>query len=108
MSLHYSDPSRESEPHALPDVWVTQLTAEEIAANMEDDIHSFMRRPEFKLASMSSRVRDKMLETMIEELDIKGGWCWYYCLPGCMPDSGPNGPFETEAEAIADMRASQE
>jgi hypothetical protein len=25
-----------------------------------------------------------------------------------MPDSGPNGPFETEAEAIADMRAAQE
>jgi hypothetical protein len=108
MSQHYSDPSRESDPHALPDVWVTQLTAEEIAGNMEDEIYDYMKRPEFRLASMNTRTRDKMIETMIEELEIKGGWCWYYCMPGCMPDSGPYGPFTTRAEAIADMYAQQD
>lgn len=108
MSQYYSDPSRESDPHALPDVWVTQLTAEEIAANMEDEIWQYRKRPEFKLASMNSRTRDKMLETMIAELEIEGGWCWYYCQPGCMPDSGPYGPFASHDAAVCDMYSQQD
>lgn len=29
------------------------------------------------------------------------GWYWWTCFPGCMPDGGPMGPFETEADALA-------
>jgi hypothetical protein len=29
------------------------------------------------------------------------GWYWWACLPGCLPDSDPHGPFATEAEALA-------
>lgn len=108
MSYYYSDPSREDDAHALPDVWITELTAEEVAEHQEDEIHSLMRRPEFRLASMNSRVREKLIETLIAEEGITGGWCWYYCFPGCMPDSGPNGPFATHDEALADMRDSQD
>ena len=32
------------------------------------------------------------------------GWYWQTCLPGCMPDSEPFGPFDTEGEALADAR----
>jgi len=32
------------------------------------------------------------------------GWYWRSCFPGCLPDSDPVGPFETEAEALADAR----
>lgn len=32
------------------------------------------------------------------------GWYWWACFPGCMPDSGPSGPYATEAEALADAR----
>ena len=33
------------------------------------------------------------------------GWYWWACFPGCLPDSEfPNGPFATEAEAIADAQ----
>ena len=28
------------------------------------------------------------------------GWYYWACFPGCLPDSGPIGPFETEEEAI--------
>lgn len=108
MSTHYSDPRRESDPYALPDVWVTQLTAEEVAQGMEDEYYEFSRRTKFRIASMSPRVQRDMIDAMIEELGIKGGWCWYYCQIGCMPDSGPYGPFDTEAEAIADMRSQQD
>jgi hypothetical protein len=33
------------------------------------------------------------------------GWYWWACCPGCLPDGEPQGPYETEAEAI---EASQE
>jgi hypothetical protein len=33
------------------------------------------------------------------------GFYWWACFPGCLPDSEfPNGPFATEAEAIADAQ----
>ena len=95
----YSDPSRESDAYALPDVEVFQLTAEEIAEQDEDSIHEFMRRHEFRLASMNSRVRDAMIDAMIDELGITGGWFYWFCFPGCMPDSPPIGPYATAAEA---------
>jgi hypothetical protein len=32
------------------------------------------------------------------------GWYWWGCFPGCLPDSEPYGPYETEAEALADAQ----
>ena len=65
----YSDPKRESEPHALPDVevfWAQYVWSE------------------------------------------TPGYYYWFCYPGCLPDSDPIGPFETEAEALADARESVE
>ena len=96
----YSDPSRDDDDkYALPDVEVFQLTATEVAEMDEDSIHEFSRRHEFRLASMNRRVRDAMLDAMVDELGITGGWFYWYCLPGCMPDSEPHGPFDTAEEA---------
>jgi hypothetical protein len=33
------------------------------------------------------------------------GYYWQSCFPGCLPDGDPVGPFETEAEALADAQA---
>jgi hypothetical protein len=95
----YSDNSRESDPHALPDLEIFQLTAREVAEQDEDLIYDYMKQRRFRLASMNSRVRDAMLNTMIEEEGIQGGWFWWYCLPGCLPDSTPFGPYATCEEA---------
>lgn len=108
MPYEYSNPKRASDKHAMPDVWVTELTAEEIAQQDEDTLREYMRRHEFRFANMNSRVRDAMIETIVEEQEIKAGWCWAYCLPGCMPDSSFNGPFSSYAEALADMRKQAE
>ena len=36
---------------------------------------------------------------------IEAGYYWWPCFAGCLPDSDDaSGPFETEAEAIADAR----
>jgi hypothetical protein len=75
MSQAYSDPSRESDPHALPDVEV------------------------FFVHSRPSGLRGPEAEEMLSE-----GWYWWSCFPGCMPDGEPNGPYATEAEALADAQ----
>lgn len=36
------------------------------------------------------------------------GWYYWYCFPGCLPDSDPWGPFETEEEAIEHAREENE
>lgn len=33
------------------------------------------------------------------------GWYWQARFPGCLPDGEASGPFQTEAEALADADA---
>jgi hypothetical protein len=37
-----------------------------------------------------------------EPLDL--GWYWWSCFPGCLPNSDPFGPFETEQDALEDAQ----
>ena len=76
MPQHYSDPTREAEPHALPDVEVFYV-------------------------SEAAGVRLAEIEG---EDPYEPGWYWWTCLPGCLPASEPAGPFPTEAEALADAQ----
>ena len=100
----YSDPSRESEKWSLPDCQAFRMTAEEVAETMQDEIVNLMKRREFRLASINPRVRAKMIETLIEENAIKGGWFYQYCFPGCLPEGDPVGPFATCDDAIEACR----
>jgi hypothetical protein len=75
----YSDPSRASDPHALLDVEVFFLHPGEWAtspdaADADDDAH------------------------------LPSGWYWQSCFVGCLPDGEPNGPFDSEADALADAQ----
>lgn len=104
MSQHYSDPERENEDTALPDIEVFQLTPAEVACLDEDALHEYLKKPQFRLATMNSRVREAMLAAIVADNGISGGWFWHSCFPGCLPDSDPVGPFQTKAEALADAR----
>jgi hypothetical protein len=97
-------PEAERSQWTLPDIEVFQLTAREFAESDSNAelIHEYMRKPAFRLAAMNSRDRDRMFDAMIEEEGIEGGWFWWTCLPGCLPDSDAFGPFKTHAEALAD------
>lgn len=102
----YSDPEREKDEHALPDVEVFQLTAIEAAEMDEEMVYEYLKRPEWKyrLATMNRKDRESMLAVMVEEQGIQGGWFWQACMPGCLPDGNAVGPFKTKDEAIADCR----
>ena len=72
MSQVYSDTSREEEPTALPDAEV------------------FYRE-------LSENTSDTVFWDEDDNEPYGEGWYYWYCLPGCLPDSSPIGPFETEA-----------
>lgn len=74
----YSNPEREQEPHALPN-----------AETFYIDEHAA------KLAGERPELEGEMTEP---------GWYYWYCFPGCMPDSTPMGPYASEQEAIDDCR----
>lgn len=101
MSQAYSDPARD----ALPDVEVFELTAEEVAATDEDMVWEYSQRHEFRLCHFNGRDRERMLDAMIEDNGISGGWFWQSCFPGCLPDGLPVGPFATHREALSDSQA---
>lgn len=104
MPQAYSNPERETDEHALPDLELFQLTAREVAEQDEDMVYEYMKRYEFRQASMNSKTREAMFDAMIEEEDIIGGWFYWYCFPGCMPDSLATGPFASYKEALADAQ----
>ena len=96
----YSDPKRESDPHALPDVEV-----------WEDRIYELLceRCGKFDItegeATATSAVYCPSCEReATAKPTMRFAWWWWSCFPGCLPDSKPFGPFETEADALADAR----
>ena len=92
MSYHYTDTNRENDPHALPDVEIFEIN------------HTTLRRDyrEFVLGMMADAA-----ETDPTGLPIDYVGFWYASgFPGCLWDSEPVGPFDTEAEALAEARES--
>lgn len=76
MTQAYSDPTREDEPTALPDVEVWYAEEGELNEWFETD----------------------------DEDPSPAGWYWWSCFPGCLPDGAPIGPFETESAALSDAQ----
>lgn len=35
------------------------------------------------------------------------GWYWHACYPGCLPDSEPVGPFQSEKECLGDAEVAE-
>lgn len=105
MTQAYSNPDREDDPHALPDIEVFQLTAEEACELLDEDTILEYRK-DFPLAGFNGRDRQAMLDAIIEGEGIKGGWFYHYCFPGCLPDSDPFGPFDTYEAALKDAQES--
>lgn len=77
MAQHYSNPKRAKDAYSLPDLETFYRTQEE---NREyGDVDG-------------------------DDNPMPAGWYFWYCFPGCMPDSEPNGPYDTEALAVLAAR----
>lgn len=72
--MEYSDPKRESDPYALPDIEIFEA----------DDY------PEFQFEDGTS---------------LEKGFYYWYCMPGCLPESDPIGPFKTYKAALRAARS---
>jgi len=77
----YSNPERENDPHALPDIEVFYDDA---------DIPEFGTEPR----NFNS-----------DGTPVEPGWYWWPCFPGCLPDGEPSGPFPTKEAALADAQS---
>lgn len=80
----YSNPKRATDAHALPDVEVFYV-----------DTRGYCGNTPFVLPHEPGEQAMGLVDS---------GWYWWTCFPGCLPDSEPSGPFDTEAEALADAQ----
>lgn len=74
----YFDPKRASDPHALPDLEVFYADAGDLSSDMPEG-------PQ-------------------DDEPSEAGWYWWPCLPGCLPDGPPEGPFASADEALRDAQ----
>lgn len=98
----YSNPKRESDPHSLPDVEVFYQDGNNIFDS------GFTGQCEAcgedkPLADGFGSEQSLCIGCAREQFGK--GWYWWTCLPGCMPDSDPNGPFDSAKEALADAQS---
>lgn len=73
--MHYREPSRAGDKWTLPDIETFRVSREN-RTNYTDENGE----------------------------PLACGWYWQTCLPGCLPDSDPVGPFKTEAAALRNAR----
>lgn len=76
MTQVYFDPARESMLHSLPDCEVFYVDKNQVIEQFGDT----------------------------DETEEAVGWYWQACFSGCLPDSEPCGPFDTEQAAILDAQ----
>lgn len=100
----YSDTTKENDLHAIPDCEVFELNAHEVAEMDEDLIRQYSRKHEYRLATMNNRTREAMLDAIVENEGITGGYFFQFCFPGCLPESSPFGPYPTRQAAIEAAR----
>ena len=94
-AYHYSDPSRENDPNALPDIETFYVDAGAYMRDTSDGALHTLTEPD-----QSAHDCDR------DGCEVAtAGWYWQACFPGCLPDGEPSGPFATEADALADARS---
>lgn len=90
MTQFYFDPARESELHALPNA--ETFYAEDLV--FCDHCGEYLGATSQETCWLCGAI-----------LPIpEKGWYYWACFPGCLPDSDPVGPFETEEEAISEAQ----
>lgn len=77
------------------------LTSEGVKTEAENiaNIEIFMMTAE----DILSYGEDSCWYSEDDEAYLRPGWYWWYCWPGCLPDSDPRGPYSSYAEACQEI-----
>lgn len=97
MAQHYSDQTQEDNPTALPDVEVFEAE------------HDACRLCEQTIIFAESEVVAECGECGMQSFrtkQTKRGWFYWFGFPGCLPDSEPGGPYDSEQAALDAARDS--
>ncbi len=102
MAYFYTDPEREQDLHALPDIetwWGYNHQCE--TCSCEQPL-----TPDYYGVLYQARARCAACGTVgsLKVTDTARKWWYAFGSPGCLCDSGPVGPFDTEAEALEAAR----
>lgn len=90
----YSDPSRSTETYTMPDVevWYHEHQAKNLRRQNPNEGNGPHDYCVFPSETDPDQAYPECYGT---------GFYFWYCMPGCLPDSEPFGPYETEEEAIS-------
>jgi hypothetical protein len=103
MSQFYTDPTRENDDHAIPDAEVFQmLLCEVYCSECDNTFEAANPQCGAPWAICPDCAREVRAADFIKPIGPR--WYWQSCFPGCLPDSDPVGPFDTEEEAVADAQ----
>ena len=84
MAQHYTDASRENDPHALPDIETFLVDRKGYVGGLPFVMPHEPGEPAMGIA--------------------EPGWYFWFCFPGCLPTSEPEGPYKTEDDAVEEAR----
>tara|TARA_Y100000310_G_scaffold315023_1_gene365106 strand:- start:154 stop:474 length:321 start_codon:yes stop_codon:yes gene_type:complete len=101
MTQAYSDPSRETDQHALSDIEVFHASPSEFTCAQPGTWQAAIMES-FGAEAGNDNISAR--EHFSRSANAASGYYWWSCFPGCLPDSDPIGPFETLADAIADAQ----
>jgi hypothetical protein len=95
MTYHYTDASREGDPHALPDIEIVGPERQGECANCTSGAMYVEQDQDCDCCSGG-----------VIEPTGESGFYYAYGFPGCLWDSDPYGPYNTEEEALTAARES--
>ena len=72
---------------------------------MADDGTEYGSFEVFAVSPLEAQYNNQNADHADEFTIFESGWYWWACQPDCLPDGEASGPFDTEADAIADARS---
>ena len=93
----YLDESRATDPYALPDLSIEHQ--EWITLEYQGETHRFDG-----IDDALDYVREVYRDGDSIEINTESGYYAAICLPGCLPDSDWSGPYDSEDDAMQEMR----
>jgi hypothetical protein len=96
MSFHYVDESRAADPTYLPSIQTWQADVLEVQCPRCGDYLA----PRTDADNSTDAFCLGCSNAVPAVLTGNRGWFFWYCFPGCMADSEPCGPYDSESAAL--------